>query len=782
MAKKREAVSGGWRHVGPGGGGTTYLPTVDPRDWKRVILNSDMTGVYSTADAGRSWRMLSLGLANQPWAAAWDPVDEGVFYWATTALLRTDDFGKTWKRIAPETEPSFDNDEVHPVYPRTDAWPGGLLTALAIDPADNNTIYLGSTPFRWVGEEGRPSIVRSVDRGQNWQRIAEIDDGEIRRIFVDRMTPPSRRALYAATDRHFYKSDDGGAHWEATGSGLPPQGTVADLACGFDAAREETYLYLTMAWRTPDCKEEGGIFMSRDRGESWRDVTPKRAAPEDFADIDATSSYGTITACTEHGEAAYVTSSYGPGEGERFDSIMATRSGGEKWECVLRGDPRFVNKNVEHAWIENDASWLLNWYWGTFIVNVGVWDKDPDYAYFTDLGRAYRTTDGGKTWENAYCEMIDDKRSRSVGLEMTTCYGVHFDPFEKKRLTISYTDIGMMHSRDGGDTWERTTKGVPWPWSNTCYWLEHDPDVKGRAWGAWASGHDFPRSKMYARDVRRYRGGVCVSDDGCATWRKAGTGLPDADCAWVMIDPASPARKRTLLASIIGWGIYKSIDGGETWKERNKGVRPEHRNAWHLARDAKGAIYATFTRGGTLNEIAPGAIYRSKNKGESWECLESSEAFPFPSGVEPHPKDAKTLYVACWQADVGGTRYNGGVYKTTDGARTWKHVLADNEFVFSVTIDPKRPETVYAATWLEGVLRSDDGGATWGLLGGQPFRKANRVILDPYHKDALYIATMGGGVLWGPREGFPKARPELEGAQFVRHETYAAGAAGTKKR
>jgi len=770
MAKGR-AVSGGWRHVGPGGGGTTYLPTVDPRDWRRVFVNSDMTDLYYTGNGGRSWRMMSVGLANQPWAAAWDPRDEGVFYWATTALLRTEDFGKTWVTVAPDSRPRFDNDEVHPVYPKTRRWPGGLLTAIAIDPTDNRIIHLGSTPFRWVGEEGRPSVIVSADRGRTWSKPVYLEGREVVKVCVDRTSARSRRIVYAATDARVYRSDDGGRRWRAVGRGIA-KGTIRDMGCGYDSKTGRTILYLTMRWTNRAGKEAGGIFVSRDRGDTWKDVSPARAATEDFPNLDAESSYGTLAVCGERGETAYVTSSYAPGEAEVLDSIMRTDDAGRSWELVLRGDPRFPARNVQHAWIENDASWLLNWYWGTFVVNVGVWDKDGDYAYFTDLGRAYRTTDGGKTWQSVYCEMVDRKRSRSIGLEMTTCYGVHFDPFDRKRMTISYTDIGMMHSRDGGDTWERTVKGVPWPWQNTCYWVEYDKAVKGRAWGAWASGHDFPRSKMFARDVRRWRGGVCVSDDGCATWRKAGEGLPDADCAWVLIDPESPKSMRTLYACSIGWGLYKSVDGGETWRPKMRGVRKEHRNAWQIMRDAKGTLYLTFTRGGDFKSIRPGAIYKSTDRGETWEYQRWSARFPFPSEVAIHPKDTKTLYVACWQADVDGRRYHGGVYRSRDGGKTWEHVLADNEFVFSITIDPKRPKTVYASTWLEGVLRSDDGGDTWALLGGQPFRKCNRVILDPHDTNALYITTMGASVLWGPRDGFPKAKAELKDAPFVRHEVY----------
>src|SRR6185503_17167522 len=106
----------------------------------------------------------------------------------------------------------------------------------------------------------------------------------------------------------------------------------------------------------------------------------------------------------------------------------------------------------------------------------------------------------------------------SRGLDVTSSYGVHFDPFDAQRLFITYTDIGLFRSEDGGDSWIGSTVGIPNAWRNTTYWVAFDPDVKGRMWGAFSGTHDLPRPKMWRRtDPETYKGGVGVSSDGGRT-------------------------------------------------------------------------------------------------------------------------------------------------------------------------------------------------------------------------------------------------------------------------
>jgi len=71
-----------------------------------------------------------------------------------------------------------------------------------------------------------------------------------------------------------------------------------------------------------------------------------------------------------------------------------------------------------------------------------------------------RTVDGGRTWDAVYSRKTPDGWT-STGLDVTTAYGVHFDPFDRKRLFITYTDIGAFRSEDSGTSWLSATEGAP---------------------------------------------------------------------------------------------------------------------------------------------------------------------------------------------------------------------------------------------------------------------------------------------------------------------------------
>src|SRR2546430_458095 len=89
--------------------------------------------------------------------------------------------------------------------------------------------------------------------------------------------------------------------------------------------------------------------------------------------------------------------------------------------------------------------------------------------------------------------------------------------FDSKRHFITYTDIGLFRSEDGGTSWTASTDGVPDEWRNTTYWVVFDPKVKGRMWSVNSGTHDLPRPKMWRHtSVTTYKGGVCRSDDGGA--------------------------------------------------------------------------------------------------------------------------------------------------------------------------------------------------------------------------------------------------------------------------
>src|SRR5450755_3564381 len=89
----------GWRIVGPGGGGSLFLPTVSPHDSRTALAACDMTGAYLTHDGGATWRIFNLGEPVQFFL--FDPIDAKVIYAKALGVFRSGDGGEAWRRFFP---------------------------------------------------------------------------------------------------------------------------------------------------------------------------------------------------------------------------------------------------------------------------------------------------------------------------------------------------------------------------------------------------------------------------------------------------------------------------------------------------------------------------------------------------------------------------------------------------------------------------------------------------------------------------------------------------------
>jgi photosystem II stability/assembly factor-like uncharacterized protein len=343
------------------------------------------------------------------------------------------------------------------------------------------------------------------------------------------------------------------------------------------------------------------------------------------------------------------------------------------------------------------------------------------------------------------------------GLDVTTSYGVHADPFAPSTLFITYSDIGLFRSATGGASWHSAIAGIPAEWRNTAYDLAFDPQRAGLIWGAFSGTHDLPRPKMWRRrSPETFRGGVAVSSDGGQTWKPSNRGMIDAPATHLLLDPSSPPGRRTLYACSFGRGVYKSTDNGRRWTLKNQGIRQAQPFAWRMARAADGTLYVVLARrseGGEIGGEGDGALYRSTDGAERWTPVSLPPGVNGPNGLAVDPSDGQRLYLAAW--GVRGKLYDsgGGVFRSTDGGRTWEHVFDGSQHVYDVTLDPRDPRTLYACGFEGAAYRSADAGTTWTRLRGYNFKWGHRVIPDPSAADQVYITTFGGSVWRGPALG-----------------------------
>ncbi len=396
---------------------------------------------------------------------------------------------------------------------------------------------------------------------------------------------------------------------------------------------------------------------------------------------------------------------------------------------------------------------------------LAVAPGDPDTCYSTDLFRTYRTVDGGATWDNVYTYDAGNNEWRSRGLDVTTCYGVQYDPMNSRRIFIDYTDMGLFRSEDGGKTWIPSTTGVPQNWRNTTYWLALDPEVEGLMWGAFSGTHDVPRMKMWrGRDTVRASGGVAVSTDGGATWTPSNQGMPQTCATHIILDPRSPKGNRTLYTCGFGTGVWKSTDNGKTWTAKNEGLNYEYPFAWRIIRGDDGTLYLVVcrrTETGPRSYNNDGALYKSTDGAESWQQIPLPGDVYGPTGFALDPANPNRWYLSAWALTVGRDYVGGGVYATEDGGKTWTKTPLKDKCVYDVTVDPKSPGVVYACGFSSSAWRSTDHAETWNRIKGYNFKWGHRVMPDENDPSKVYILTFGGSVWHGPATGDPKAREDI---------------------
>jgi photosystem II stability/assembly factor-like uncharacterized protein len=734
---------GGFTVIGPGGGGAMFHPTISPHDPNTVLVACDMTGAYITHDGGRNWRMLNL--RDVVHFFAFDPIDPKTMYAGTRNLWRSTDAGETWKLIYPKPSTiqgirmnSDHSDET--VLAKPD--PLGSISAFAIDPSDSRMLYAAAA------KDQKFAVFLSRDSGNTWQQTDTLPE-EARHLWIDPNSPRESRTLYAAGTHFIAVKSSSGIQNRATPSQL------LDVSMGFNDQGKAVIYGIS----------KDGIFVSSDSASSWHKT--------DFPGSGA--QFRAVATSLRHPETAYV--SYKDlSEGmqllnalrrnkETWFGVAKTSDAGKTWQLVWK-ESNTPAANVHDGWISDrfGPGWAEN------PLEMGVADQDPNLAYGTDFGRNMQTTDGGANWTAVYSRRVPGAGWTSTGLDVTTNYGVFWDPFDSKREFIAYTDIGLFRSEDAGKSWQSSTAGVPKDWLNTTYWMVFDPKVRGRVWSANSWTHDLPRPKMWRkRATLDYRGGICRSDDGGKTWTKSNSGMDETAPTHILLDESSPVDGRVLYVAAMGKGVYKSVDGGKTWALKNNGITQSEPFAWRLAMDSAKTLYLVVARrseDGSIGNDGDGALYRSRNGAESWEKVPLPAGVNGPNGLAIDPGAPNRLYLAAWARATGMHGEGGGIFLSNDGGKTWRQALDRDRHVYDITIDPRNPKILYATGFESSAWRSVDRGEHWTRIPGFNFKWGHRVIPDPADANSIYVTTFGGSVWHGSVTGKPAtldiATPQLQ--------------------
>jgi len=741
LADGGDSRPGEFKIVGPGGGGAMFHPTVSPHDPNTVLVSCDMTGSYITHDAGKSWRMFNLRGVVQFFV--FDPLDRKVIYAQSNGLWRSRDEGVSWNLIYPQPSSvkgikmsSDHSDEELIVEPD----PLGKITAMAVDPSDSKIFYVAASHRG----SGAFALYISRDGGQNWAKEGDLL-GRADKLWVNAHSPSHDRVLLIAGSRFIEKKTSSGMQ-KISG---PSAKIFTDISAGFGKDGRSLIYVIS----------DESAFASADEGTTWQKASLGQGGGKMRA----------IATSLHNPETAYVSYRELEQDGIKWLGVAKTTDGGRNWQPVWKEDSNPAARpatNVHDAWITE----RFGSDWGENPLALVVAEQDANISYGTDLGRTMRTTNGGESWSAVYSRKSGENGWVTTGLDVTTSYGYHFDPFDHRRQFISTTDIGLFRSEDGGESWISSTRGVPKEWVNTTYWIEFDPEVKGRVWSVNSWTHDLPRPKMWRRNgIRGYRGGVCRSDDGGRTWTKSNNGMEEIAATHILLDPTSSPTARVLYVAAFGRGVYKSVDGGKSWKLKNTGITQKEPFAWRIVRDSRGTLYVLVARrseDGSMGTESDGAIYKSTDGAENWSRLTMPEGSNAPNGLAADPSAPDRLYLAAWARDKGEHGDGGGIYLSVNAGKSWTRVLDRDRHVYDVTIDPRDARILYASGFESSAWKSIDRGGNWARIPGFNFKWGHRVIPDAEDSQKVYITTFGGGVWHGSVNGenrpFDIVTPELQ--------------------
>ncbi len=323
--------------------------------------------------------------------------------------------------------------------------------------------------------------------------------------------------------------------------------------------------------------------------------------------------------------------------------------------------------------------------------------------------------------------------------------GVVGDP---KTYYMGTTGGGVWKSEDMGQTWRNISDGYfRTATIGAIAVAESDPNVVYVGTGEHA-----------VRGVMTHGGdGVYKSTDAGKTWKKIGLELSQ-HVSRIIVDPKNPdivfvAAQGALYSPSKERGVYKSTDGGATWK--NTLFVDERTGAAELSLDRKNTriMYAAMWEHGRLPwkviSGGPGSgLYKSTDSGETWTKM--TEGLPEKMGkmsIAVSRSNPEKVY-ALIEGD--SETPDRGLYVSNDAGKNWSQVTNDNRLVqrawyyIELFVDPNNENTIYVLS--APALRSNDGGRTWENLGGT-HGDYHDLWINPDNSNNMVISNDGGAAV-----------------------------------
>lgn len=616
----------------------------------------------------------------------------------------------------------------------------------------------------WAGTQGIRGIFKSTDSGKTWQKkdsgVTESEGLSLRGFTVDPKNPDTVYAagevsssVWAGGQRNgiagfdlvkgvVYKTTDGGEHWNAVWRGdnlaryvlIDPRNTsVVYVSTGLfdrDAANEDARNLNGV-----------GILKSIDGGQTWRIFNQANGLKNLYV--------GTLFMNPSNPDVLLAgTGVAGPiGNGTNM-GVYLTTDGGETWQYVLQTSAPVsavefsqINPNIAYAGspdaVYRSSDMGKTWqkqtsgnFWGApgtragFPIDFQIDSRNPDRIFANNYGGGnFLSENGGRTWATA-----------SQGYTGAYIHNVAVNPQDRENIFV-IGRTGPFRSYDQGNSWEGLTK-EPAVLGGEWYAIAIDPKnpnniiISDEHQGvifrstnrgdSWSQVFRHPQVRVEVMEKRMgFKSIVFSPSDSIVVY--AGMRLERNQ-----IDQGLADRNNTP-----SFGVFKSVDGGITWREANDAVSASQ-NINMLAVHPQNAeiVYAATLKNGVL---------KSADGGKSWQTANQGLNIIDVRSIAIDPRNPQVLYAGV---------ENGGVFISTDGGGSWQTSsgMEPQTSIHSIVIDPTNSKTVYAADIHSGVFRSDDGGKLWVRINNGLRTRAVEIMAFSADGSILYAGTQGEGV------------------------------------
>ncbi len=358
---------------------------------------------------------------------------------------------------------------------------------------------------------------------------------------------------------------------------------------------------------------------------------------------------------------------------------------------------------------------------GRTVGAAGIPNQPNVFFIGVNNGGVWKTTDAGRTWK----PIFDDQPTGSIGdlaVSESNPNVIYVGSGEglPLRPDLSVGD-GLYKSTDGGKTWRNMGLKDGQQIGSVIV----DPKDPNRVLVA-VCGHPFGPNQER---------GIFRSTDGGETWQKVLYKDENTGAIQVQFDPTNSQIVYADLYEVRhgpwengqwqgpGSGLYKSTDGGSTWKQLTAGLPTFEqglgRIGFDISRSNPNILMATVDA-----NPQTGGIYRSEDAGESWRKV-TNDPRTWGRGsdfaeIRMHPKNPEVVFVA-----------NTSSYKSTDGGKNWVGFKGapGGDDVHRIWINPITPDVMLFATD-QGATITVNGGESWSSWYNQPTAQMYHVITD----------------------------------------------------